>query len=197
MAEIKVEMTIYELVQKCRYELSKMKLEKSGLNKHLNFKYFELADFVPAAIQLFYENGLCPIFSIVYDSNGVETAVLKIVKGAEQITFSTPTDAPTNMQGIQALGAKITYLRRYLYMMALDIVENDIVDATLDETTRNAPAEKKMATERQIEMIKNLYDTQNITKMLEFYQINDLSELDIVQASDVIARKKKSTYQDD
>lgn len=190
MAEIKVEKTIYELLQEVRYELSKTKLSKSGLNKHLNFSYFELGDFVPTATQLFYDKGLCPIFNIVYDGNGIEIAVLKIVKGTEMVQFTTPTDTPSNMTGIQALGAKITYLRRYLYLIALDIVENDVVDATLDENSNKTKVEDKKATEKQIEMIRGLYDEENIAKMLEYYNIENLSDLSLKQASQVIAKKK-------
>lgn len=189
MAEIKVEKTIYELLQEVRLELSKTKLNKSGFNKHLNFNYFELGDFVPTATQLFADKGLCPIFNIVYDPNGIEIAVLKIVKGAEQIQFSTPTDAPSNMSGIQALGAKITYLRRYLYLIALDIVENDVVDASIEE---NKPTvENKKATEKQVEMIKKLYDEENIAKMLEYFNIKSLSDLSLKDASTVIAKKRE------
>ena len=190
MAEIKVEKTIYELLQEVRYELSKTKLSKSGLNKHLNFSYFELGDFVPTATELFAKKGLCPIFNIVYDGNGIEIAVLKIVKGAEVVQFTTPTDTPSNMTGIQALGAKITYLRRYLYLIALDIVENDVVDATLDENSNKAKVEDKKATEKQIEMIRGLYDEENIAKILEYYNIESLSDLSLKQASQVIAKKK-------
>ena len=190
MTEIKVEKTIFELLQEIRYELSKTKLEKTGYNKHLNFKYFELGDFLAVATQLFNEKGLCPIFNIIYDSNGIEMAVLKIVKGVEQIQFSTPTDTPTNMSGIQALGAKITYLRRYLYLIALDIVENDVVDASLDENSNEVTVEEKKATEKQIKMIQGLYDEENITKMLEYYNVSNLSELSLIQASQAIAKKK-------
>jgi len=188
MTDIKVEKTIYELLQEVRLELSNTKLEKTGYNKHLNFKYFELGDFVPTATKLFAEKGLCPIFNIVYDSNGIEIAVLKIVKGSETIQFSTPTDTPSNMSGIQALGAKITYLRRYLYLIALDIVENDVVDASI---TENKPSiEEKKATDKQVEMIKGLYDEENIAKILEYYNIEKLEDLNLKDASTVIAKKK-------
>ena len=191
MAEIKVEKSINDLVQEVRYELSQTKLEKTGFNKHLNFKYFELGDFVPTATQLFYKKGLCPIFNIIYDSNGIERAVLKIIKGAEQIQFTIPTDNPGNMSGIQALGAKITYLRRYLYLIALDIVENDIVDASIEKNEEQI-VEVKKATEKQVEMIRGLYDDENIAKILEYYKVESLSDLSIKQASQVIAKKKGS-----
>lgn len=187
--EIKVDRPIYELLQEVRYELSQTALTKSGKNKHLNFDYFELGDFVPKATELFNKYRLCPIFNIGYDGNGIEIARLEIVKGTEKIQFCVPTDNPSNMSGIQALGAKITYLRRYLYMMALDIVENDVVDASIE---KNEPATvERKATPKQIEMLRSLYDEENIAKICEYYQIEKLEDISLKDASKCIDRKKQ------
>lgn len=163
--EIPIEKTIYEHIQDVRNELSKTPLKKSGYNSHLKFNYFELADFVPTATRLFAERGLCPIFSIVMNQDGFEMAVLKIVKGAEQVTFTTPTSDPTNMGGIQALGAKITYLRRYLYLIALDLVENDIVDASLDKDS-NKP-QMQMISNEQWKSLNQMYTKDEIKAMYD------------------------------
>jgi len=169
--EIKVEKTIYEHLQDVRYELTKSPLKKSGFNKHLNFNYFELADFMPTVTKLFAERGVCPMFSITYDPSGVEIAVLKLVKGAESITFTTPTSEPTNMQGIQALGAKITYMRRYMYMIALDLTENDIVDASLDKNS-NKPQPQTISNE-QWKRLNQMYTKEEIKAMYEELGINN------------------------
>ena len=87
---------------------------------------------------------------------------------------------------IQSAGAKNTYMKRYLYMNALELSEYDAVDASAGEK----PEKVKNATEKQVLMIRTLYDEENIRKMLEFYQINSLEELTIDQASTVIKRKK-------
>lgn len=188
---IKMEKTIFELLQEVRYEMSKVQLKKSGYNKHLGFAYPELADILPTATKLLAERGLCPIFCIGYDSNGIEMATLTITKGAERIVFTTPTDSPTNMTGIQALGAKHTYLKRYLYNNLLDIAIPDEVDASLDESSRSAKVDEKKATAKQIEMLRSLYDEENIAKMLDYYGVNSLEEMTLKNASEAIQRKKK------
>lgn len=188
---ITVEMTIYQKLQRIRAELNETPLKKTGVNRHLNFNYFELGDFVPAATKLFDKYGLCPIFSISFDQCGVEMATLKVVSGTEYITFTCPVERPTNMQGTQAVGAVITYYRRYLYMMCLDLVENDVVDASIDEETKNAKIEEKKATPKQVEMLKGLYDEENIARMLEYYGVNSIEEMSLKQASEAISRKKK------
>ena len=184
---IAVEMTIYTKLQKARLELSKTKLSKSGYNKHLGFNYFELADFVPTAIELFAKYDLCPLFSIGYDSNGIMVATLTIVSGTEQVRFTCPVELPANMSGTQAYGAVVTYYRRYLYQMRLDLVENDIIDPSLEKN--EGTAEVKKATAKQVEMIAKLYDEENLNRILEFYKVEKLEDLTMKDASIVIKRK--------
>lgn len=127
-------LNVYQKLQKCRAELSKKKLTKSGKNSYSNYKYFELGDFLPIVNELFYENGLAGEF------NMHETiATLKIIDVEDtksQIVFKTPL-ADASIKGstpIQSLGGQITYLRRYLYINALEIAENDEIDQRKQET---------------------------------------------------------------
>ena len=58
---------------------------------------------------------------------------------------------------MQALGSSITYMRRYLYMMALDICESDSIDANAGKPSALAPAEaapKAPATPQQRQEVK-------------------------------------------
>ena len=191
--EIKVEKTIYELLQEVRNELFKTNLKKSGKGNtgKRDYEYFELADFLPTTVKLFFERGMCPIISIGYDANGVEVCKMRIVKGNEEIVFSAPTaESMTSSNPIQNLGAKITYMRRYMYMMALDLVENDIVEISDNENLKGKEtvAEKK-ATEKQVSKIKSLYDEENQAKIVAYYKVEKLEDLSIQIASELIKRK--------
>lgn len=140
-------MNIYEKIQKCRVELQKMKLKKSGQNGYSGFKYFELADFIPQVNELFEKYGLFSNFSIkndlavleIIDKDWIEKEAYKdeSIEFFRQnayffkVEFTSPT-AEANVKGcteIQSLGAVHTYLKRYLYLNALEIVENDSLDA--------------------------------------------------------------------
>lgn len=47
------------------------------------------------------------------------------------LSFQCPyVDANNSKNPVQNLVSSITYLRRYLYMMALDLSETDIIDST-------------------------------------------------------------------
>ena len=184
---------IFDLLQNVRVELAEANLTKSGKNKFQNFDYFELKDFVPTATKLFKKYGLTPIFNIEVGQDGVEYAVLDIVKGDstnEKIRFKSPTAEPSGNNPIQQLGAKITYLRRYLYLIALDIVENDAVDgADQNETRRSAV---KYATPFQIERIFN--EGKIIKDLLEQNNIkskNDIKSLTLEKASELCAEIDK------
>jgi hypothetical protein len=138
-------MNIYQKLQKCRVELLKTDLKKSGVNIHSGYHYFELDDFLPTANEMFLSNGLCGIVNYKNDE-----AILTIVdteKPESTIIFTSPMAEAkvAGCQPIQNLGAVETYQRRYLYMTALEITEGDILDKTHDKNSKgqqNKPDKK-------------------------------------------------------
>lgn len=121
---------IEEKLQKCRVELQNKKLKKSGENKFAKFKYFELGDFIPEVNKMFYENKMFSNFSICGD---IATLVITDNEDKSFQTFTSNT-ANADVKGctaIQSLGAVHTYLKRYLYLNALEIVESDMLDSSL------------------------------------------------------------------
>lgn len=191
MAEkITEQMNIYMKVQRLvRVPISQMTLKKTGYNKHLNYYYYQLDDFLKEATKLIADAGLCTVFNIGFDANGVEMATLMITDGLEKIVFSIPTAEVPNMNGIFETGSKNTYCKRYLYMNLLELTEPDAAEISND----GSKVEEKKATKKQIEMIQQLYDAENVAKMLEYYNIATLEEMPMKTASDVIARKNGRT----
>ena len=139
MANIYKDMNVRQKLAKARLYFLNRKVAKTGKNMHLEFKYFELEDIVPVAIRIFASVGLTS-----YTNFNGETATMTILNADDPdedgITFTLPyrENKPIiSNQGkevtnpMQALGASTTYLRRYLWMMALDITEPDEVDASL------------------------------------------------------------------
>jgi hypothetical protein len=123
-------MNVYQKLNEARERFHQSKLNKSGLNKFAGYKYFELSDFVVPALQIFKEVGLTSIISF-----GKETADMRIInvdKPDEVILIESPmsTAALKGCHEVQNLGAVQTYLRRYLWVAALEIVEHDALDST-------------------------------------------------------------------
>ncbi|CAB5195005.1 Essential recombination function protein [uncultured Caudovirales phage] len=121
---------VYSKLQKARVLLQEQPLKKSGFNSFAGFKYFELADFLPTINVIFDNLGLCSVFTI---SNGIATLRIIDSKYGGLIYFCSPiADAASGKAPpIQALGSMHTYLRRYLFLNALEITEHDAVDATI------------------------------------------------------------------
>lgn len=104
-------------------------LKKSGHNKFAGYNYFELSDFLPAALSAFGEAGLCGVIS--FDPNFATMTVIDTVTGNTHLITSPMAEAALKgANPIQNLGAAQTYQRRYLWMAALEIIEQDAVDTS-------------------------------------------------------------------
>jgi hypothetical protein len=121
-------MSVYKKLQEARVILHKTQLNKSGKNKFAGFSYFELADFIPQVTEIFNKVGLCGVVSFTND-----TAYLTVheTEGDGFISFTSPLVMAENAKGqaIQSLGSTHTYFRRYLWLMCMEITENDVIDA--------------------------------------------------------------------
>src|SRR5210317_1834530 len=122
-------MNVFSKLQKARIALQNTALKKSGMNKFAGFKYFELGDLLPHINNIFDDLGLFSAFNLKD-----ELATLTIVntdKPDEAVQFTSPI-ADASVKGttpVQSLGAVHTYLKRYLYLNALEMIENDLLDA--------------------------------------------------------------------
>ena len=127
-------------IQKVRVGLASEKgIKKTGRNKYAGFDYFQLSDFIPTAQRLMLNEGLFPRFTIDADTLRAyliiyDTTALTEEGEIPRIVFWMPINEKVLMttakQPVQDLGAANTYLRRYLYLNALEIVEDDAIDAT-------------------------------------------------------------------
>jgi hypothetical protein len=123
-------------------------LKKTGHNKFAGYYYFELGDFLPEIQKIFAGLGLCGIVSY-----GIEIATLTItdMEDGTTLTITSPmsTAALKGCHEVQNLGAVQTYIRRYLWVTALELVENDVLDATtgsVEPAKAKAPAPKPTGT---------------------------------------------------
>jgi hypothetical protein len=137
-------MSVYKKLQEARIDLQSRPLKKSGKNKFAGFEYFELGDFLPTIQTIFTEKGLCGTITFYTD-----IAILTIVdvdKPEDKIEFKSPmsTAELKGCHAIQNLGAVQTYLRRYLWVAAMEIVEHDSLDAV---TGKDDPKKAKPTVE--------------------------------------------------
>ncbi len=176
-------MNIYEKLQNCRVELQKMNLKKTGENKFAGFKYYELADFLPTVNELFLKHKLASNFSII--ENEAILTIVNVEKPEEFLRFASPI-AEANIKGctpVQSLGGVHTYLKRYLYINALEIVENDLFDGKVGDM--EVEKEKPMS-DSQKEFLNTL-STEEKRQIIKKY---GTTELTFKQASEVLKEYK-------
>ena len=123
-------MNVYTKLNHARERFHSRQLKKSGHNKFANYYYFELGDFVIPALEIFKDVGLTSVISFTKDY--ADMRIVNTDKPEEVITITSPmsTAALKGCHDVQNLGAVQTYLRRYLWVAALEIVEHDALDAT-------------------------------------------------------------------
>jgi len=123
--------TIYEKLNDLRTEWNGLGVKPTGFNKFTNVAYFELGDLTKDGVPLSKKHGLTPVFNllpkddenqaemIIYDSNGDKTIRFAIDRADAGLKGVT---------SIQQLGAEITYLHRYLWLIYLNASEKDELD---------------------------------------------------------------------
>lgn len=122
-------MNIYEKLTKAKKMILEANLKKSGENRFAGFKYYELADITPKIIEVCEELKLHT--RITFDTEYATLTITNVENTNEQLIYQSPMKE-LSLKGcndIQALGGVETYSRRYLYLTAFDIIENDMFDA--------------------------------------------------------------------
>lgn len=192
-------MSILKKIAEARVKLQETKINKSGVNKFANFTYYELSDFLPTLNKINLELGICTKFEII--GNNACLTVFDVDKQEDNIIFTVPY-VSSKMKGateIQELGATITYLRRYLFLVAFEITDGEVVDAQpLQEQPKSKvedkkPFDKKKAEKCILELIGD--NTDLLEKEMELKGIKSFAEATEDQMrmlySDIYRRLKK------
>lgn len=185
---------IFQKLQKCRVELQGRKLKPTGKNTYSNYTYYELGDFLPAVNEISEKNGLCPIFAF-----NKELATLTIVdtdNPEKTIIFSTPVDIP-NLKGcsvIQNIGGAQTFARRYLYVMAFEVSEEDAVNNGVDP--QEEMMKRPISTVKKVIINKLIDDTNtDVDKFLAvigFKSVEDITEGAFLECKRMLEEKKEA-----
>ena len=167
-------MTVYKKLQQARTDFLSADIKKSGKNKFAGYEYFELGDFVPSINQIFNKIGLCGVVRFT-----TEQATLTVydTEDGTSIEFVSPMVFASNPKGqaIQDLGSTHTYMRRYLWLLAADIVEHDSVD-TLAPAEAPKPvkaASKPVETKTEAKAEPSSDHDLFVNKLIEWAAVQD------------------------
>lgn len=133
-------MSVFSKLQAARVKLQSTKLSKSGKNKFAGYEYFELGDFLPAIQTICHEVGLCGVVSF---NDSMAYLTIHETEGDGHVVFTSPmsTAQLKGCHDVQNLGATQTYLRRYLWTNAFELVEHDAIDSTAGADPKPKAAE--------------------------------------------------------
>jgi hypothetical protein len=122
-------MSVHKKLMQARLTMQNTALTKSGHNKFAGYKYFELGDFIPTIQNIFYDLGLCGVISYTQD---MATLTIMDTEDNSKIEITSPmsTAALKGCHEVQNLGAVQTYIRRYLWVTAMEICEHDAIDSS-------------------------------------------------------------------
>lgn len=196
MAEEIKKLNIYQKLQKSRVELQAKNLKKSGKNSYSNYEYFELGDFLPGVNEVCNNNGLATIFH--FEKEIATLSVIDVDNPESIIKFETPIEmaAIKGSSTIQQIGGTQTYARRYLYMMAFEIAETDIVDKSEVDLDKQE-GEQKIGTVH-LNVIRKLID-ETETEITSFLKYAGVEKLEDIKNKDYpellkLLEKKKQDY---
>lgn len=150
-------------------------IKKTGKNTQLKSMYFQLEDIVPISTPLFHEQDLLPVTNFTKDE--CTLTVIDMTDAESRLVFTAPMRewlGNAAVTPVQALGATITYMRRYLYQMALDVVEVDEIEsgATLTSAPASpAPKAPPATHETREEVKKQLTNAEGNATPLQIKQL--------------------------
>lgn len=157
-------MSVHKKLMDARIRLQDTNLKKSGVNKFSNYSYFELGDFIPQVQKIFNDIGLCGVIS--YGSMNATLTITDIETNTTIEVMSPMSEA--NLKGchaVQNLGAVETYIRRYLWVTAMEIVEHDALDATTgsDKKGIHKPTDQEgfQPDAEELKFLQGVLDTVN------------------------------------
>ena len=157
-------MNVYAKLLEARKRFLEAGIKKTGVNRYAEYKYFTLDEIIPAKQTIFKDLGLADVIS--FSDNYANLTIIDVDNPTDFIVFGSQLAPDESMikNPIQKVGAIQTYVRRYLYLLALDIIESDGIEATtgkpVDEddtpvasvkkSNRPATAEEREETKKEL-----------------------------------------------
>ncbi len=179
-------LNVYAKLLEARKKFLEAGVKKEGVNRYAEFKYFRLDEIIPVKQEIFRELGLADM--ITFGSEVATLTIVNVDNPEESIDFMSQLAPDESMikNPIQKVGAIQTYVRRYLYLLALDIIESDGIEQTsdkpVDEDNKQVKTEKKptrpaTSKERQETKTELINQDGEFTKTQRTAIVNGLKKL--------------------
>ena len=185
-------MPVYTNLNAARMAFHQLSLKKTGRNTFAKYSYFELSDFLPSALQIFADHNICAVIS--FTDNSCTMRVIDTIDGSQCFFESPIADAQTKGAiPIQALGSVHTYMRRYMWVLALEIVEHDGIEATAgSQTAAPAPKGETISLEQAAELVGLIEASgRSMESVCDYYKITVIDDLPLAKYEHALSVLKK------
>ena len=172
-------MTIFEKLNEARLRFQNAGVKKTGNNKFAGYTYYELADILPEINKLANELKFCCVVNFTPDLATLDFCDLE---GDGRITFKSPMSSASLKGGqeVQNLGAVETYIKRYLYQNCFEIVENDVLDETMNPAENLNEAEDLI---KKVTAMMNTFTDEQLDYAEKAIKAKDVKKLKLIIAS--------------
>ena len=163
-------MTVLAKLNEARKIFHAQQIKKTGHNSFSDYDYFELGDFLIPALQIFEQLKLSGVVSF-----GVELATMTLtdLEDGTQFAITSPmsTAKLKACHEVQNLGAVQTYLRRYLWVTALEIVEHDAIDSSPGAEKMDVQAILRgVSNSRSLELLRSNFEAAMLQLPAEHHE---------------------------
>ena len=172
-------MTIFEKLNEARLRFQNACVKKTGNNKFAGYTYYELADILPEINKLANELKFCCVVNFTPELATLDFCDLE---GDGRITFKSPMSS-ASLKGcheVQNLGAVETYIKRYLYQNCFEIVENDVLDETMNPAENMNEAEELI---KKVTAMMNTFTDEQLDYANKAIKSKDVKKLKLIIAS--------------
>lgn len=168
--------------------------KKEAVNPFFHSNYADLGSVMEACKEALNKNKITVLQPIDSDEHGVYVETTLLHSSGEWISASMRISPKTDSNP-QDQGSAISYARRYSLqsMVFIPAEDDDAEKATQSERKKEEQKEVKLATAPQISLINNLLRTksQSSENLKRKYKVDSLTQLTIVQASEIIGDLKQ------
>lgn len=186
-------MNIYNKLSEIQKNLIAPKGQRNDFGK---YNYRSCEDIVKALKPLLDENNCVCYMTNEMEQIGDRIYVKAIVKlvdldsGESIVTTAHAREEQDKkgMDGSQITGASSSYARKYA-LSGLFMIDNEKDSDATNQQTKEESSEKK-ATQKQVEVLANVYKGDNLTKLLEAQNIKRIEDLSMTKASELISKIK-------
>jgi hypothetical protein len=184
---------IHLRITQLRNKLATADIKKSGHNEFSGFRYYELKDFLP------YLNKFCEELNISHTLQIHPDKASIIFYNCENQTDNTEISImvpPVLLQEIfaqrfvdragkqkepnfpQLYGSILTYIKRYAYIMALDLCEGDNIELNIGNGSSTPAAQKDSQTSlSEFQRIKAAFENTKSLAEIEHVQLSEFENI--------------------